>query len=60
LEKLNDGFKDILTRGRIERGEAFREESDEPDLIHLPRLRLQFNRKNFGRLRKLIDSVNEE
>ena len=60
LEKLNDGFKDIATRGRIDRASAFREESDEPDLIHLPRLKLRFNRKNFGRLRQLIDALNAE
>lgn len=60
LAKLNDNFKDIATQGRIERGSAFREESDEPDLIHLPRLTFRFNRKNFGRLRQLIDALNEE
>ncbi len=60
LEKLNDSFKDIVIRGRIERASAVREESDEPDLSHLPRLTLRFNRKNFGRLRQLIDALNEE
>ena len=60
LVKLNDGFKDIVTQGRIERASAFREESDEPDLIHLPRLTFRFNRKSFGRLRQLIDALNEE
>ncbi|MEK6683326.1 MAG: TIGR00730 family Rossman fold protein [Nitrospirota bacterium] len=60
LGKLNDGFKDIVTQGRIDRAAAFREESDEPDLIHLPRLKLRFNRKNFGRLRQLIDALNAE
>jgi uncharacterized protein (TIGR00730 family) len=60
LEKLNDDFSDTLSRGRIERAAAYREESDEPDLNHLPRLMLRFNRKNFGRLRQLIDAINAE
>lgn len=60
LAKLNEGFQDILSQGRIERCPVLREESDEPDLAHLPRLSLRFNRKNFGRLRQLIDAVNTE
>jgi len=60
LHKLNDSFNDILTQGRIERHSAASEELDEPDLSHLPRLTLHFNRKNFGRLRQLIDMVNTE
>jgi len=60
LDKLNDSFKDILIQGRIERCEAAPEESDELDLNRLPRLTLRFNRKNFGRLRQLIDMLNTE
>jgi hypothetical protein len=33
-------------------------EQDEPELAHLPRLVLDFNRKDFGRLRNLIDEIN--
>jgi uncharacterized protein (TIGR00730 family) len=58
LEKLNQEFKDILAGGGIERSSPYREESDEQDLAHLPRLVLQFNRKNFGRLRQFIDALN--
>lgn len=60
LEKLNEDFVDILSRGHIKRSSAYREESDEPDLTHLPRLTLRFNRKNFGRLRQFIDALNTE
>jgi hypothetical protein len=28
-------------------------------VTHLPRISLSFNRKNFGRLRQLIDAVND-
>ena len=34
-------------------------ELDEPDLLHLDRLVIDFNRKGYGRLRRLIDAINE-
>jgi hypothetical protein len=34
------------------------EEADEPEIADLPRLVLNFNRKDFGKLRKLIDAIN--
>jgi len=34
-------------------------EMDDADIIHLPRLVIDFNRKNFGRLRSLIDAIND-
>ena len=34
------------------------EEEDEPEIFHLPRLVLTFKRKDFGRLRQLIDQLN--
>lgn len=58
LARLNEGFGDILKAGRIERSPSLPEETDEPDLIHLPRLAFQFNRKDFGRLRQFIDTLN--
>jgi len=58
LDKLNTDFKDILIKGSIERSPVLPEESHEAELMHLPRLSLFFNRKNFGRLRQLIDAVN--
>lgn len=58
LARLNEEFKDILTQGKIERSEVQREEADEPDLVHLPRLAFRFNRKTFGRLRRFVDVLN--
>ncbi|MBI4390867.1 MAG: hypothetical protein HY575_03200 [candidate division NC10 bacterium] len=31
---------------------------NEPELADLPRLLLRFNRRDFGRLRRLIDALN--
>ncbi len=59
LEKLNYNFKDILDKGRIEKYKATPEEANEPDLIHLPRLIMNFNRRSFGKLRAMIDMINQ-
>ena len=34
-------------------------EKEDADIIHLPRLVIDFNRKDFGRLRSLIDAIND-
>ncbi len=57
VEKLSADFSDILT-GSIEQM-AGPLEGEGGELPGLPRLRLPFNRRNFGRLRLLIDAVNE-
>ncbi|MCK4342855.1 MAG: LOG family protein [Phycisphaerae bacterium] len=58
LERLNDEFGEILETGRIEQCSILPEENGEcPDY---PRLRLHFDRKSCGRLRRLFDVVNEE
>ncbi|HEX5102479.1 MAG TPA: TIGR00730 family Rossman fold protein [Pirellulaceae bacterium] len=58
LEAINTGFSDLLVTGRFEQREALPLERDETDLAYLPRLVFQFNRRNFGRLRLLIDAIN--
>jgi len=59
IKELKEHFSDILTcGGDITISNALPEESDEEQLAGLPRLILDFNRKDFGRLRKFIDAVN--
>ncbi len=58
LKMLNEEFADILVDGQITVSEALEEERDQPDLLKLPRLLLHFNRRNLGRLRQLVDSLN--
>ena len=58
LEALNHEFSDILAEGRFEVSGPLAEEKDEPALAELPRLVGHFNRKDFGRLRQLIDALN--
>jgi len=60
LEELKERFHDILTPG----GDIYsscplpEEESDEEQFADLPRLIIDFNRKDFGRLRMFIDAIN--
>jgi len=60
VERLNAEFADILVSGRIVRGTVHRLETDDEHLKHLPRLIMHFNRRNFGRLRQMIDLLNRE
>jgi hypothetical protein len=60
IRKLTDKFHDILLpRGSIRASGALDAEIDDADIVHLPRLVIDFNRKDFGRLRSLIDSIND-
>jgi uncharacterized protein (TIGR00730 family) len=58
VDRLNREFQDILLRDQIRVSSALAEEANEPALAQLPRLVLQFNRRDIGRLRQLIDAVN--
>ena len=58
LAKLNDEFSDLLRSGRFEQGAALRQERNEPEMAHLPRLIFTPHRRDFGRLRRLIDAIN--
>ncbi len=56
VQNLNDDFGDIVSSGRIVAGGPLPSEE-----LHLglPRLRFVFNRRDVGRLRLLIDRINE-
>lgn len=59
IQVLNREFQDILADGVIESCGPFPEEHNEPDRLELPRLSLSFNHRDFGRLRQLIDRIND-
>lgn len=58
IAQLSQEFSTIL-RGPIERATASAGERQDGDVPDLPRLRLDFDRSHFGRLRLLIDRLNE-
>ena len=59
LERLRDRFADLLSDGTFELRGPLAEELDEPTLRDLPRLVFNFNRRSTGRLRQLINHLNE-
>lgn len=58
IEEMDTEFVDILASGKFVQGVALPEESSEPEFAHLPRLIFTPHRRNFGRLRLVIDAVN--
>ena len=59
LDYLRRHFYDVLLPGGdFVSGKALPVEANEPELAHLPRLIIDFNRKDFARLRSLIDALN--
>lgn len=59
LEVIRREFADINTRGQIRVSGPLPIERDEPALDKLPRLIFAFNRRDHGRLRMLIDHLND-
>jgi uncharacterized protein (TIGR00730 family) len=59
MERIRDEFADMLVAGTFEQTEALTEEANDTHVIHLPRLRFRFDRRSLGRLRQLIDAINQ-
>jgi hypothetical protein len=59
LSVLNQQFADILVKGQFALSQALPEERDESDLRPLPRLVFRFDRRSFGRLRAMINYLND-
>ena len=61
IEALKSDFSDILTpRGDLRLSGPLPMEMDEPEIARLPRLIVDFDRHDFGRLKALIDEINKE
>jgi hypothetical protein len=59
-EKLTYKFQDLLLPGgAIAPITALEPEIEDADIVHLPRIVIDFNRQDFGRLKTLIDAINE-
>jgi len=59
LAEINDRFHDILIAGQFTLGGPLPEEREESEVAALPRLIFRFNRRDCGRLRQLIDFINQ-
>ncbi|MEX0886648.1 MAG: LOG family protein [Phycisphaeraceae bacterium] len=56
LDTLNGEFADLVVSGHITQGDA---EPPEDEYLDLPRLRWTFTRRDYGRLRQMIDRIND-
>jgi uncharacterized protein (TIGR00730 family) len=58
LQGLNEDFADLITGEKIHVIEPTPEEREDNQFLDLPRIAFGFNRKDYGRLRHLIDVLN--
>jgi len=58
LDEINRNFLDILASGEFVESPALPEEHEELELRSHPRLIFHFKKDNFGRLRQLINEIN--
>ncbi len=58
LEAVNEDFADINTGSPIKRIEPTPEEREDSEHLELPRIAFKFNRRDYGRLRQLVDVLN--
>jgi hypothetical protein len=59
VQRIGELFGDICTGGGYRASDPLPAEADEPALGHLHRLVFRFNRREHGRLRVLIDYLND-
>jgi hypothetical protein len=58
LAALNEDFADIIVEGKIEIVPPTPEEVEDKDRLDLARIGFNFNRRDYGRLRQMIDVLN--
>ncbi len=59
VDELNNEYGDIVVSGKIERIETTEIELADEDAPDLARISFEFDRRHFGRLRQLINQLNE-
>jgi uncharacterized protein (TIGR00730 family) len=59
VAELNDTFSDLVLTGQIDAIDPTPEEIADGDALDKHRIKLHFNRRNFGRLRQLVDRLNQ-
>jgi uncharacterized protein (TIGR00730 family) len=60
LARIQQEFVDIIKSGTFQQSPALPEESGDTHVAELPRLKFRFDRHKLGRLRQLIDVINQE
>ena len=59
VQELSRSFSDLLESAPLRTSRALKPEKNEPELSNMPRLVAGSHRRNFGRLRQLIDAINQ-
>ena len=60
LKHINEKFKDILKTGEIKLAAPTEQEVQDEEHLHLPRLVMDFNHHDFGRLYEMISLINRD
>jgi uncharacterized protein (TIGR00730 family) len=58
LAAMNEDFADIIVEGKIQSVKPTPEEMEHEEHLELKRIAFNFNRRDYGRLRQLIDVLN--
>ena len=58
LAALNEDFSDIIIEGKIQAVKPTPEEVEHNEHLELKRIAFNFNRRDYGRLRQMIDVLN--
>jgi uncharacterized protein (TIGR00730 family) len=58
VQELSHSFSDLFESAPLRTSRALKPEKNEPELSNMPRLVAGSHRRNFGRLRQLIDAIN--
>src|SRR5471032_1064913 len=58
LAAMNEDFADIIVKGKIQSVKPTPEEVEHNEHLELKRIAFNFNRRDYGRLRQLIDVLN--
>jgi hypothetical protein len=58
IEAMNEDFADLIVGSPIQSIQPTPEEIEQGDHLELPRIAFGFNRRDYGRLRQLIDVLN--
>ena len=59
IKELNESFGDILKEGEFEKTYALPEEANELEIIRKPRIMFVYNHSSAGRIRQMINRINE-
>jgi uncharacterized protein (TIGR00730 family) len=60
LDSICRDFSDIVVSGSFEQTDALPLEANDKHVASLPRLKFHFDRRQLGRLRMLVDTINQE